>query len=105
MAKWSDDDDDEPLWTQHLGYESEKTKRKNKKRLNDLLSSGLKKKGRKKKGRKKKGKKGKKGVRGRKVNGVRGRKVNGVRGRKVNGVYLSDKLLKLLAEIVCTCKK
>ena len=28
-----------------------------------------------------------------------------VAGRKVNGVYLSDKLLKLLAEIVCTCKK
>ena len=28
-----------------------------------------------------------------------------VAGRKVNGVYSSDKLLKLLAEIVCTCSK
>ena len=90
MAKWSDDDD-EPLWTQHSGYESEKTKRKNKKRLNDLLSSGLKKKGKKKR----------KKAKGRKAKG----KKKGVRGRKVNGVYLSDKLLKLLAEIVCTCKK
>ena len=93
MARWSDDDVDEPLWTQHLGYESEKTKRKNKKKLNNLLSSGVKKKG--KKNGKKKGKK----------NGKKKGNKQRVGGRKVNGVYLSDKLLKLLAEIVCTCKK
>ena len=70
-----DSDSDDDLWKGHDSWEKRKTNKKK------VVKRKVKKKG-KKKGNKKR-----------------------VGGRKVNGVYLSDKLLKLLAEIVCTCKK
>ena len=70
-----DSDSDDDLWKGHDSWEKRKTNKKK------VVKRKVKKKG-KKNGNKKT-----------------------VGGRKVNGVYLSDKLLKLLAEIVCTCKK
>ena len=78
-----DSDSDDDLWKGHDSWEKRKTNKKK------VVKRKVKKKG--KKNGKKKGKK-------------KGNKKR-VGGRKVNGVYLSDKLLKLLAEIVCTCKK
>ena len=70
-----DSDSDDDLWKGHDSWEKRKTNKKK------VVKRKVKKKGKK--------------------NGNKKR----VGGRKVNGVYLSDKLLKLLAEIVCTCKK
>ena len=75
----NDSDSDDDLWKRHNGWEKSKASKEK------VVRRKV-----RKKGRKKKAKKG-------------GKKRVG--GRKVNGVYLSDKLLKLLAEIVCTCKE
>ena len=75
----NDSDSDDDLWKRHDSWEKSKASKKK------VVKRKV-----RKKGRKEKAKKG-------------GKKR--VRGRKVNGMYLSDKLLKLLAEIVCTCKK
>ena len=75
-----DSDSDDDLWKHHDGWEKSKPNK------NKVVKRKVKKKGRKRRRKKVGGKKK-------------------VAGKKVDGVYLSDKLLKLLGEIVCTCKK